>query len=390
MASLAPPEPLTDRRFPAARPRAPLAGVTVRPWRDLETPGEVARWAWLAEQASQPNPFYESWFLLPSLRLFDAANEVSLLCLEAHGQLVGLLPLKRERRYYGHPLPHWRNWLHANAFLGAPLIAKGFEAAFWRELLAWSDRQARGALFLHLAQMPGEGPVHGALARILAETGRAASTVTREQRALLQSRLEPDAYLEQSLSGKKRKELRRQHRRLAAEGTLAVERTDSADGLDQWTHEFLVLEKSGWKGAAGSALACDAATEALFAAALHGAADHGRLERLAIRLDGRPLAMLASFLRPPGAFSFKTAFDERFARFSPGVLLQCENLALLRRNDIAWTDSCASADHPMIDHFWRERRTIARHNIAIGGTARRMLFRALARYETGSGSKGIA
>jgi hypothetical protein len=99
--------------------------------------------------------------------------------------------------------------------------------------------------------------------------------------------------------------------------------------------------------------------------------------------------MLASFLCPPGAFSYKTAFDEAYARFSPGVLLQCENLALLERPGIAWTDSCAAADHPMIDHIWRERLAIAHHNVAIGGAARRLLFRALAARETGSGAKGI-
>jgi hypothetical protein len=127
----------------------------------------------------------------------------------------------------------------------------------------------------------------------------------------------------------------------------------------------------------------------LFRTALEQAAARGKLERLAIRLDGRPLAMLATFLSPPGAFSFKTAFDESFARFSPGVLLQRDNLELLVRPGIEWVDSCAAQDHPMIDHFWRERRTVARHSIAIGGPARRMLFRAIAARETGVIAKGI-
>ena len=206
---------------------------------------------------------------------------------------------------------------------------------------------------------------------------------------MLRSELDAETYLEQSLSGKKRKELRRQHRRLAEEGELAVERSEGSCGLAAWTEEFLALEHAGWKGEQGSALACEAATATLFREALKGAAARGRLERLAIRLDGRPLAMLATFLCPPGAFSFKTAFDESFARFSPGVLLQRENLDLLARTDIEWTDSCAAMDHPMIDHFWRERRVVARHNIAIGGKARRLLFNALARRETGSTPKGI-
>jgi hypothetical protein len=62
---------------------------------------------------------------------------------------------------------------------------------------------------------------------------------------------------------------------------------------------------------------------------------------------------------------------------------------MLARPEISWTDSCAAADHPMIDHIWRERRTIARHNVAIGGVARRLLFRALAARETGHSARGI-
>ena len=91
--------------------------------------------------------------------------------------------------------------------------------------------------------------------------------------------------------------------------------------------------------------------------------------------------MLANFITAPGAYSYKTAFDERYARYSPGVLIQQENLALLDRADIAWCDSCAAADHPMIDHIWRERRSIGRVSIAIGGTLRRALFGGLVRAE---------
>lgn len=388
MASLAPLELLPSWGLPDAIPGSLQIGLEARDWRELDTSAEIARWDALAQWASEPNPFHESWYLLPALRAFDPEGDVTLLCLESGGQLAGLLPVRRDRRYYGHPVPHLTNWLHGNAFVGAPLVAQGFERAFWRELFAWCDARPGGALFLHLSQLPLDGPLHDALRQVLAEQDRQATTVLREERALLRSHLAPDAYLEESLSGKKRKELRRQHRRLAEEGALTVERTDGADGLAEWTDEFLTLEEAGWKGEQGSALACDPYTAALFRSALEGAAVRGKLERLAIRLDGKPLAMLATFLAPPGAFSFKTAFDEAFARFSPGVLLQRENLELLTRHDIEWTDSCAAMDHPMIDHFWRERRTVARHNIAIGGKARRLLFRALAARE--NGSKGIA
>ena len=63
------------------------------------------------------------------------------------------------------------------------------------------------------------------------------------------------------------------------------------------------------------------------------------------------------------------------------MLLQKANLAILNNPAIEWTDSCAAADHPMIDHIWRERRSIGRVSIAIGGAARRVAFRQLVRAE---------
>jgi hypothetical protein len=98
-------------------------------------------------------------------------------------------------------------------------------------------------------------------------------------------------------------------------------------------------------------------------------------------LDGRPLAMLINFLCPPGGFSFKTAFDEDYARFSPGVLLQQANLDLLGDARIDWVDSCAAPGHPMIDSVWRERRRLVWVNVPLAGSSDRLRFNALTRAE---------
>jgi CelD/BcsL family acetyltransferase involved in cellulose biosynthesis len=280
-------------------------------------------------------------------------------------------------------ITHATGWLHANAFCGAPLILAGHEDAFWRDMLAHFDCSARRALFLHLPKLPADGPANAALERVLAGQGtRAHYLAAEENRALLTGDIAAADYLEAAMSAKKRKELRRQHNRLAEEGGLSFDRVEGAEGLAEWIAEFLALEAAGWKGAGGSALASAADTRALFAEALTGAAAAGRLERLALRLDGRAIAMLANFVTAPGAYSFKTAFDEDYARFSPGMLLQLENLALLERPDIAWADSCAVEGHPMIERLWRDKRRMVSRNIAIGGPLRRALFRLLMAYET--------
>jgi CelD/BcsL family acetyltransferase involved in cellulose biosynthesis len=333
-------------------------------------------WDALAGQASEPNPFAERWYMLAALNAF-AAPALRIVLVRDGSTLLGIIALVAEPRYAGLPIAHSQNWLNANAFLGTPLVRGGTEQRFWAALLDHLDHQSGSGLFLHVSAQTLDGPVAQALEQQCRIDQRRFAIVHREERALLERGLSPNAYWEENVRGKKRKELRRQHKRLAEEGALRFVRSDGSADLDRWITDFLALERAGWKGENGSALDCAVETRTLFRGALAGAAAAGKLELLAHYLDDRPIAMLANFLTPPGAFSFKTAFDEDYARFSPGVLLQYENLALLTRDGIDWCDSCAAQDHPMIDSLWSGRRAIGRYSIAIGGGAKRAAFAAL-------------
>lgn len=374
--------PTVKDRMTPGRNRGRVTNVRVLSLADAGAPAFVAQWDALTANASEPNPFFESWFAEPSLVHLGTGKMAALIAVFDGRALIGVVPAAQQRSYYGYPVPHAATWLHENAFCGVPLVARGKEGQFWRALLHHLDHSAGRALFLHLPQLPADGPVCRALDLVIAETARPAFTVGEEARAMLASDVGPEGYLAQSMSAKKRKELRRQHKRLGEEGALTFERIAGAQGVEVWIDEFLALESAGWKGNAGSALASAAATRCFFAKALTGAAQSGRLERLALRLDGQAIAMLANFVTPPGIFSFKTTFDERYARYSPGLLLQIENLDLLTRPDIAWADSCATEGHSMIERIWREKRRLITRNIAIGGSARRLLFKALMTYET--------
>ena len=335
----------------------------------------LAEWDALAAQASEPNPFGERWYLEAALSALG--SDTIRIAAVRDESLIGVMPLTAQNRYAGLPIAHMQNWLNHNAFLGTPLVRKGAEREFWAAMLSQLDGAPESGLFLHLAGMAINEPVAAALESQCQSEKRRFALVHREDRALLARGLSPDAYWEQNVRGKKRKELRRQHKRLAEEGVMTFERGDGSNRLDQWITDFLALEKAGWKGENGSALDCADETRSLFSSALQGAATAGKLELLTHYLDDRPIAMLANFLTPPAAFSFKTAFDENYARFSPGVLLQIENLALLERDGIDYCDSCAAQDHPMIDSLWSGRRSIGRYSVAIGGKTKRAAFAAL-------------
>jgi hypothetical protein len=345
-------------------------------WRAMVDAAFISAWDDLAANAVEPNPFSESWFLRPALEQFDPTNRVQLFTLSDGNQLCGLMPVITAPRYGRWPMPNIQNWLHPNAFLGTPLVRAGYASAFWQAMLQSMDATPGQALFGHFNGLDASGPLARALKAHCAEEERNCALVQRTERALLERGLSADAYFEGAVRPKKRKELRRQKNRLSEEGGLTFTHDSSVTALAEWTEEFLALEKLGWKGSNRSALACADDTRILFTEALAGAASAGKLERLDLRLDGKPLAMLVNFHCKSGSFSFKTAFDEDYARFSPGVLLQIENLALLDRPDFAWCDSCAAEGHPMIDSLWTGRRAVGRYSVAIGGSGRRAVFSA--------------
>jgi Acetyltransferase (GNAT) domain len=91
-------------------------------------------------------------------------------------------------------------------------------------------------------------------------------------------------------------------------------------------------------------------------AATDGLAADGKAAVNRILLDGAPIAAAIRLRSGRAAWFWKIAYDESFARFSPGVLITVAlTEELLEDDTIAHADSCATADHPMIDHIWRER-----------------------------------
>jgi len=80
---------------------------------------------------------------------------------------------------------------------------------------------------------------------------------------------------------------------------------------------------------------------------------------LALELDGQRVAQKCNFLAGNGSFAFKIAYDEDYARYSPGLLLEIENIRQVHAaREIEWMDSCAVPIHFMINRLWLDRRTI--------------------------------
>lgn len=328
-------------------------------------------WERLAEQAAEPNVFYAPWALLSSARHLHPGQTLRVLLFirEAEGrQLDGVLPLFEKRC---GALTALHSYRHRYCFSTEPLLARGREAEVARSFVAWLHARRFRCPLLSLRGLDGRGAWLRALLPALDQWGLHYRQAEPVERALLRIEGGLEAFLERT-PAKKRKEYRRLRERLEAQGELRVQMLQPADDLREWLEGFIALELRGWKGREGTALGSRPACRRFFLEVARGAHARGQLMMVRMSLDGRPLAMLCDLLAPPGRYAFKTAYDEEYARYAPGVLLELENACLTFQapGGVAWLDSCAAPDNALLNRLYPDRRSMTDLTICALGAAR--------------------
>jgi CelD/BcsL family acetyltransferase involved in cellulose biosynthesis len=331
----------------------------------------VPAWDVLARNSLEANPFYESWALLPAVEHLADNNVAVLLVWQdaSHARLIGLFPLMREYAYRKFPVCHWSNWLHPHCPLGTPLLHREYARQALDGLFDWLHG-ASGATVFSFNKVATDGVFFAGLQEILREQGRFLDTSDRWERALLNTSQGAEDYLRTHQRKKKFKEFARLRRRLGETGDLRFDALlpGEVHDLDHWIRDFLRLEESGWKGRQQSAMSSQQ-QERLFAEDLiRKAAAYGQLMMLRMRLDGETIAIKLNLTgAAQGVFTFKIAYDERYAQYSPGVLLEVENMhRVLDDLRLGWVDSCTTPQHPLFDHLWVERRKMASLHVSTG------------------------
>lgn len=91
--------------------------------------------------------------------------------------------------------------------------------------------------------------------------------------------------------------------------------------LERQLEEGLRLEASGWKGRAGTAILASEETARFYRSMARAFDRLGELRMSSLHLDGDLVAFDISLLHDDRVWFLKTAFDERFRRVSPGLVL---------------------------------------------------------------------
>jgi CelD/BcsL family acetyltransferase involved in cellulose biosynthesis len=247
------------------------------------------------------------------------------------------------------------------AFLSSPVVDPAFVSEVIPAFLAAVAQSPDLPNVLSLRDLDAESPGYAAIvAALTAQRGG--------QLKLLQSE-RPFATREQGVkrSGSTRKKLRQDWNRLSALGTVDVVNDRTSGEIREAFETFLALEFSSWKGAQGTALLCDPA-DAVFVRRLIGDLAQRQDASVALlRVDGRAIAAQVLMYCGPTAYTWKTAFDSEYAKYSPGALLIGKvTEELFAMPGIEAIDSC-SAQGSFMAQLWAGRRTMIDLLVDVGG-----------------------
>lgn len=351
---------------PGEQPPADMRVDVGRPGRSLSLYPAAAGYElqqeldFLSNRAMEPNVFFTGRFLAPAMpRLEDRTVRLSLIRDEDAGRsrIRFLMPFSVERPGFSIGSSIVRAWSNPFGPLGTPLVDAEDAAETLDNLLeALAAAQAGLPPILVLPDVRLNGPF-AQLMRAVAIGRNLPVTVTDTyRRPMLESLLDGQTYLQAAISPAHFRELRRQWRKLDALGDLSYSVARQPGDIRLRMEEFLLLEASGWKGRARTAMINDRYRAAFAREAVTNLAETDGVRIHTLDLDGRAIASMIVFMTGGEAYTWKTAYDEAYAKYSPGKLLVAELTEWhLEDANIMRSDSCAVPDHPVMSRFWEER-----------------------------------
>jgi len=246
------------------------------------------------------------------------------------------------------------------AFLSSPVVDPAFADEVIPAFFAAIENSAELPNVVSLKSFDAESPSHASMLKafslrgieplMLSETAR--PFVTREFGI--------------KRSGSTRKKLRQDWNRLSSLGTVEVVNSRNPADVEQAFETFLAMEKASWKGEQGTALLSDSHDAAFVRRLLHDLAARGDASVALLRVDGEAIAAQVLMYCGSTAYTWKTAFDAKFSKYSPGALLVDRiTEELFAGPDIQAINSCAAEDSFM-GQLWAGRRDMVDMLIDIG------------------------
>jgi CelD/BcsL family acetyltransferase involved in cellulose biosynthesis len=311
----------------------------------------AGEWEPLAARTRYPfmrHPWLSAWW-----QSFGRSGRLLVCTARRDGRLVGALPLWR-RRGVASSLAN----AHTPVFV--PLAAD-------RAALQLMVDATLAAGFPSL--VVGPLPADDGAVPLLLEASRAAGRNTWLAQAHASPVVEvagsADEYRDR-LPRDLRRELARLRRKLEREHeadfvTLAAAAPDTPTQLEQG----LELERDGWKGRRRTAILSSPDTASFYRDVSGRLASDGTLRLSTLVVDGRPVAFDLGILSDGALWLPKGAYDERYGRYAPGLLLLLDEIDRAHELSLDRVELLGDAERYKLKFASRTRSHVVVHSHAL-------------------------
>jgi CelD/BcsL family acetyltransferase involved in cellulose biosynthesis len=241
---------------------------------------------------------------------------------------------------------------HYYAFLSSPVVDPAFADEVIPAFFAAIENSAELPNVVSLKQFDAEYPSHASMLKVFSQRGI--------EPLMLSETLRPFVTREFGVkkSGSTRKKLRQDWNRLSSLGTVDVVNSRDPKDVEQAFETFLAMEKASWKGEQGTALLSDSHDAVFVRRLLHNLAARRDASVALLRVDSTVIAAQVLMYGGSTAYTWKTAYDVKFSKYSPGALLVDRiTEELFAGADIQAINSCAAEDSFM-GQLWAGRRAM--------------------------------
>jgi hypothetical protein len=343
----------------------------------------------------EPNVFFSPRFCVPAMPRLDE-RQVRLMVLQdsddQSSETRFLMPFTVEKPGFAIGPDLVRAWANPYGPLGTPIVER-------REAMQVIE-DIFGTLSLPTVALPKiiafpdvmvNSPVVSLLRSVALANGLPVASTRPVKRPVLNATVDADVFFKENMGSHHRRDFGRLWRKLEAQGDFAFEIARNPTDIRRGMEEFLLLENAGWKGKQRTSLASDRLRAAFAREAVNSLAEVDKCRIYMLKLDNRVIASLIVFVENGTAWTWKIAYDETMRAFSPGKLLMVRTTeTLLDDPNVTFADSCASEDHPMMSHLWRDEAEMVTLVIGVDPDKDREVRQAASQMDLYSSTKKTA
>lgn len=366
------PDPLVEKQSwsHGAEILSAYAGLDSSTWKlgileDFKNPELVQQINRLAGEADFPNPFFDTAFLSASVESIGQNEKQYLFLSETIGDTETLkmfAPIVLTRKGISRRLV-LRVWSHLYAPLGVPLINAKDDTTIdaLKNCLLTARHKKAVAILLNMVPKQSQFTQKLYISTALCQR---LHRFSYSYRAMLKPGSSAD-YLKTKLSGKRKQRLKKGMKELKELGEVSFQKVTSPSEIMQHFEEFLLLEARSWKGKQGTSLKALKETSTFARKAVQNMNVQDQCSIYTLRLNNKAIASLVVFSDNGYYFPWKIAFNETYARYSPGNnLLAHVNQELYATKGFKGMDSLAAEYNKTAQTFWPDSQEL--YSIAIG------------------------